>query len=73
MMQVNKIRQTKKNSSNASASTGAIQTIQTPTQMTNITGFSDNVELPDQRVYVVYDDIADAGNRVQVVENNSSF
>ena len=74
MMQVNKIRQTKKNSSNsASASVGAIQTIQTPTQMTNITGFSDEVELPDQRVYVVYDDIAQAGNHVQVVENNSSF
>ena len=73
MMQVNKIRQTKKNSSNASASVGSIQTIQTPTQMTNITGFSDEVELPDQRVYVVYDDIAQAGNHVQVVENNSSF
>ena len=73
MMQVNKIRQTKKNSSNASASVGSIQTIQTPTQQTNITGFSDNVELPDQRVYVVYDDIAQAGNHVQVVENNSSF
>ena len=73
MMQVNKIRQTKKNSSNASASVGAVQAVQTPTQMTNITGFSDNVELPDQRVYVVYDDIQQAGNHVQVVENNSSF
>ena len=73
MMQVNKIRQTKKNSSNASVSTGAIQTVQTPTQMTNITGFSDNIELPDQRVYVLESDITNAQNHVQVVENNSSF
>lgn len=73
MMQVNKIRQTKKNSSNASVSTGAIQTVQTPTQMTNITGFSDNIQLPDQRVYVLESDITNAQNHVQVVENNSSF
>ena len=73
MMQVNKIRQTKKNSSNASVSTGAIQTVQTPTQMTNITGFSDDIQLPDQRVYVLESDITSAQNHVQVVENNSSF
>lgn len=74
MLQVNKIRQTKKNStSNPSTNIGAIQTVQMPTQMTNITGFSDNVNLPDQRVFVVYDDIAEAGNRVQVVNDNSSF
>lgn len=72
MMQVNKIRQTKKNSTNtASASTGAIQTVQTPAQIVNLNAVNDNIELPDQRVYVVESDITDAQNRVQVVENNS--
>lgn len=74
MMQVNKIRQTKKNSSgNVSASVGAIQTVQTPTQMTNITGFSDDVTLPEQRVYVLESDITDAQNHVRVTQNNNSF
>ena len=72
MMQVNKIRQTKKNSSPA-VSANAVQAVQTPSQPTTLSGFSDNVELPDQRVYVVYDDIAEAGNRVNVQENNSTF
>lgn len=74
MMNVNKIRQTKKNSTgNVSASVGAIQTIQTPTQMTNITGFSDDVTLPEQRVYVLESDITDAQNHVRVTQNNNSF
>ena len=72
MLQVNKIRQTKKNSAaNASASTGAIQTIQSPAQIVNLNAVNDQIELPDQRVYVVESDITDAQNRVQVVENNS--
>lgn len=74
MMNVNKIRQTKKNSAgNVSASVGAIQTVQTPTQMTNITGFSDDVTLPEQRVYVLESDITDAQNHVRVTQNNNSF
>ena len=73
MMEIQKIRNTKPGNSNASASTSAVQVVQTPTQMTNITGLSDNIELPDQRVYVVYDDIRDAGNRVSVVTNNSEI
>ena len=74
MMQVANIRKTKKNSSgNVSASVGAIQTIQTPTQMTNITGFSDDVTLPEQRVYVLESDITDAQNHVRVTQNNNSF
>ena len=75
MINVKNIQKTKKGSSASSAnvSTSAVQTVQTPTQMTNITGFSDNIELPDQRVYVLESDITSAQNHVQVVENNSSF
>lgn len=73
MMNVRKIQQTTKNSTNTAMTTGAVQTVQTPTQMTNITGLSDNIELPDQRVFVVYDDIQEAGNRVSVVTNNSEI
>lgn len=74
MMQVNKIRQTKKNStSNASASTGAITTVQSPAQIVNLNQVSDEIELPDQRVYVVESDITDAQNRVHVVESNSEI
>lgn len=74
MLQVRKIQQTTKNNSSAvSTSTSAVQVVQSPTQMTNITGFSDNVDLPEQRVFVVYDDIQQAGNRVDVVTNNSEI
>lgn len=73
MMQVANIKKTKPNGSTASASVGAIQTVQTPTQQTNITGFSDDITLPDNRVYVVYDDIQQAGTHVDVVTNNSQF
>ena len=74
MMQVNKIRQTKKNStSNASASTGAITAVQSPAQIVNLNQVSDEIELPDQRVYVVESDITDAQNRVHVVESNSEI
>lgn len=64
---------TKKDSKNATPSASAVQVVQAPTQMTNITGFSDNITLPDQRVYVLESDITDAQNHVQVVESNSSF
>lgn len=75
MINVKNIQKTKKGSSASSAnvSTSAVQTVQMPTQMTNITGFSDNIQLPDQRVYVLESDITNAQNHVQVVENNSSF
>ena len=74
MMQVNKIRQTKKNSSNASASTGAMTTIQSPAQIVNLNQDNlDSISLPDSRVYVVESDITDAQRRVQVVENNSTI
>lgn len=74
MMQVNKIRQTKKNStSNASASTGAMTTIQSPAQIVNLNAVNDQIELPDSRVYVVESDITDAQRRVQVVETNSEI
>ena len=75
MMQVNKIRQTKKNStsSNASASTGAITAVQSPAQIVNLNAMNDEITLPDQKVYVVESDITAAQNRVQVVESNSEI
>lgn len=74
MMQVNKIRQTKKNSTNtASASSGAMTTIQSPAQIVNLNAVNDQIELPDSRVYVVESDITDAQRRVQVVETNSEI
>ena len=73
LLNVRKIQMTKKDSKNATPSASAVQVVQAPTQMTNITGFSDNITLPDQRVYVLESDITDAQNHVQVVENNSSF
>lgn len=75
MMQVNKIRQTKKNStsSNASVSTGAITAVQSPAQIVNLNAMNDEITLPDQKVYVVESDITAAQNRVQVVESNSEI
>ncbi len=74
MMQVNKIRQTKKNSAgNASPSAGAMTTIQSPAQIVNLNAVNDQIELPDQRVYVVESDITDAQRRVEVVETNSEI
>jgi hypothetical protein len=73
MLNVRKIQQTTKNSTNTAMTTGAVQTVQTPTQMTNITGFSDNIELPDQRVYVLEQDITEAQGRVARVETNSEI
>lgn len=74
MMQVNKIRQTKKNSTGtASPSAGAMTTIQSPAQIVNLNAVNDQIELPDSRVYVVESDITDAQRRVQVVETNSEI
>ena len=73
MLNVRKIQQTTKNSTNTAMTSGAVQTVQTPTQMTNITGFSDNIELPDQRVYVLEQDITEAQGRVARVETNSEI
>ena len=75
MMQVNKIRQTKKNSTGSvSASTSAMQTIQSPAQIVNLNQENlDNITMPDTRVYVLESDITEAQNHVQVVESNSTF
>ena len=75
MMQVNKIRQTKKNSTGgASASTSAMQAIQSPAQIVNLNQENlDNITMPDTRVYVLESDITEAQNHVQVVESNSTF
>lgn len=74
MLQVNKIRQTTKNSSgNASASTAALTTIQSPAQIVNLNAVNDEISLPDQRVYVVESDITDAQRRVNVVETNATI
>ena len=72
MMQVNKIRQTKKNSTGSvSPSAGAMTTIQSPAQIVNLNAVNDQIELPDQRVVVLESDITAAQRRVEVVENNS--
>ena len=74
MMQVNKIRQTNKNSTgNASPSSTAMTTIQSPAQIVNLNQVSDSIELPDQRVVVLESDITDAQRRVNVVETNATI
>jgi hypothetical protein len=47
-------------------------TSQTP-QIVNLNAMNDEIDLPDQRVYVVESDITDAQRRVEVVENNSTI
>lgn len=75
MLQVNKIRQTTKNTSSTSAApaTGALTTIQSPAQIVNLNAVNDQIELPDQKVYVVESDITDAQRRVNVVETNATI
>lgn len=68
----NNIEKTSKN--NASLSSGSatsIQTVMTPPTIVNLNEMSDNIALPDQRVYVLESDITDAQKRVQVVETNN--
>lgn len=77
MMEIQKIKNTKPGTSNASApavSNAALATMtsQTP-QIVNLNAMNDEIELPDQRVYVVESDITDAQRRVEVVENNSTI
>jgi hypothetical protein len=77
MIEVQKIKNTKPGTSNASApavSNAALATMtsQTP-QIVNLNAMNDEINLPDQRVYVVESDITDAQRRVEVVENNSTI
>lgn len=74
MMQVAKIRQTKKNSSANPSTTSAAQLVQSPAQIVNLNQQNlDEITLPESRVYVLESDITDAQNHVRVVENNSTF
>ena len=75
LLQVRKIQQTTKNSANAASAgtTSAVTTVQTPPQIVNLNEMSDNISLPDQRVYVVESDITDAQRRVNVVETNATI
>lgn len=72
MMEIQKIRNTKKDSANLSNSTMSNITMAQP-QIVNLNAVNDAIELPDQRVYVTEYDITEAQNRVRVVENNSNF
>lgn len=77
MIEIQKIKNTKPGTSNASApavSNAALATMtsQTP-QIVNLNAMNDEIDLPDQRVYVVESDITDAQRRVEVVENNSTI
>lgn len=74
MMQVAKIRQTKKNSSANPSTTSAAQIVQSPAQIVNLNQQNlDEITLPESRVYVLESDITDAQNHVRVVESNSTF
>ena len=72
MAEIQKIRNTKKDSA-GSVSTTAMQTVMTPPQIVNLNQVNDEIELPDTRVYVLESDITSAQNRVRVTENNSTF
>ena len=72
LAEIQKIRNTKKDS--ASLSTQATNNIVLPNpQIVNLNAVNDEIELPDQKVYVTEQDISDAQRRVRVVENNSNF
>lgn len=72
MAEIQKIRNTKKDSA-GNVSTTAMQTVMTPPQIVNLNQVNDEIELPDTRVYVLESDITSAQNRVRVTENNSTF
>lgn len=75
MLQVNKIRQTTKNTTSTSAApaTGAMTTIQSPAQIVNLNAVNDQIELPESRVVVLESDITNAQRRVHVVDTNSTI
>ena len=72
MAEIQKIRNTKKDSA-GNVSTTAMQTVMTPPQIVNLNQVNDEIELPDTRVYVLESDITSVQNRVRVTENNSTF
>jgi hypothetical protein len=43
----------------------------TPPTIVNLNEMSDNIALPDQRVYVLESDITEAQSKVRVVETNN--
>lgn len=75
LLNIRKIAQTTKSNANASgaSASAASKTVASPPEIVNLNSVSDNIELPDTRVYVVESDITNAQNRVQVVENNSTI
>lgn len=73
MIEVQKIRNTKKDST-PSLTNSALSSVTAPVpQIVNLNAVNDEIELPDTRVYVLESDITDAQRRVNVVENNSNF
>jgi hypothetical protein len=73
MIEVQKIRNTKKDST-PSLTNSALSSVTAPVpQIVNLNAVNDEIELPDQKVYVLESDITEAQNRVHVVENNSNF
>ena len=72
LLAINKIRNTtKENASLSSGNTTSVQTVMTPPTIVNLNEMSDNIALPDQRVYVLESDITEAQTRVRVVETNN--
>ena len=73
MIEVQKIRNTKPGSS-ASLSDSAMSNITlAQPQIVNLNAVNDEIELPDQRVYVTEYDIRETMRRVEIVEDNSNF
>ena len=72
ILAINKIKNTtKENASLSSGNTTSVQTVMTPPTIVNLNEMSDNIALPDQRVYVLESDITDAQRKVSVVETNN--
>jgi uncharacterized protein YukE len=72
ILAINKIKNTTKdNASLSSGNTTSVQTVMTPPTIVNLNEMSDNIALPDQRVYVLESDITEAQSRVRVVETNN--
>ena len=72
ILAINKIKNTTKdNASLSGGNTTSVQTVMTPPTIVNLNEMSDNIALPDQRVYVLESDITEAQSRVRVVETNN--
>lgn len=73
MLEIQKIKSTTKNSNGSVSAPAPATIIESAPTNTTISGFDDDIELPDTKVYVVESDITDAQRRVRVQEHNAQF